>query len=77
MGALDGNNSLKCFVRDGCQHDSLVFDCGYFLSAEYVDKFKNEVKRKAHGPGNVEVCEFLNICDISYVTCDRLKLKMI
>lgn len=75
MGALDGNNSLKHFVREG-QHDSLMFDSGYFLSAEYVDTFKNEVKRRAQGPSDSEVSELLNIWHVSYSTCGRLKLKM-
>ena len=55
MGALDGNNSLKRFVREGQQHSVLKFSSDYFLSQDYVDRFKNEVKRKAQAPGVVEI----------------------
>ena len=50
MGALDGNNSLKRFVRDDRRSDTLVFESDYFLSQEYVDRFKDEVKRKVRKP---------------------------
>jgi Kyakuja-Dileera-Zisupton transposase len=59
IGALDGNNSLKRFVRDGHQSSPLTFESDYFLSHEYVDVFKNEIKRKAQAPGHVEVSELL------------------
>ncbi|KAF8586158.1 hypothetical protein K439DRAFT_1615305 [Ramaria rubella] len=40
MGAIDGNNSLKS---------------DYFISHEYVDWFKNEVKRKPRAKADVEM----------------------
>ncbi|KAF8525692.1 hypothetical protein JB92DRAFT_2701185, partial [Gautieria morchelliformis] len=46
MGALDGNNSLKRFVRADRQSDTLTFNSDYFLSRETVDQFAHEVKRK-------------------------------
>ena len=55
MGALDGNNSLKWFVRVKCEADGLNFHSNYFLSHEYVETFKHEVKCKVRKPDNAEV----------------------
>jgi Kyakuja-Dileera-Zisupton transposase len=55
MGALDGNNSLKRFIRQGRQSDPLEFKSDYFLSQEYVNQFKDEVKRKVRQTGAPEV----------------------
>ncbi|KAF8576495.1 hypothetical protein K439DRAFT_1367082, partial [Ramaria rubella] len=46
MGAIDGNNSLKRFVQEDRQSDTLISESDYFISHEYIDQFKNEVKRK-------------------------------
>ena len=55
MGALDGNNSLKRFVREDRRSDTLTFQSDYYLSQEYVDQFKHEVKRKVRKPDKTEV----------------------
>ncbi|KAF8580817.1 hypothetical protein K439DRAFT_1619489 [Ramaria rubella] len=52
LGALDGNNSLKQFLRTDHVTDPLSFDSDYFLSHEYVDQFKHEVKCKVQKPDN-------------------------
>ena len=46
---MDGNNSLKRIRQVGSYAiaDHRVFDGDYFLAQENVDKFANEVKRKA------------------------------
>ncbi|TFK58850.1 hypothetical protein BDN72DRAFT_781504, partial [Pluteus cervinus] len=41
LHALDGNNSLKRF--DAAKADERIFTSNYFLSNEYVDKFKDDV----------------------------------
>jgi hypothetical protein len=46
MGAMDGNNSLKRFVRDDRESDTLTFSSNYFIAKNYVNQFSNEVKRK-------------------------------
>ncbi|KAF8587420.1 hypothetical protein K439DRAFT_1614349 [Ramaria rubella] len=51
MGVLDGNNSLKWFVRKDRRSDVLTFQSNYFISHEYVNRFKDEVKRKVWQPG--------------------------
>ncbi|KAF8586310.1 hypothetical protein K439DRAFT_1409115 [Ramaria rubella] len=50
LGALDGNNSLKRFMKEGWQSDAQIFDSDYFLSQEYVDQFKDEVKCHVRKP---------------------------
>ncbi|KDQ07368.1 hypothetical protein BOTBODRAFT_38893 [Botryobasidium botryosum FD-172 SS1] len=46
---MDGNNSLKRFANAG-PADKRVFHSTYFLSDEYADKIKDEVKpRKQRG----------------------------
>jgi hypothetical protein len=55
VGALDGNNSPKRFVREGCQSDILVFHSDYFIPQEFVENFKHEVKRKVWKPESSEV----------------------
>ena len=53
---MDGNNSLKRFIRKDRGQDDLVFDSDDFLSREFVDNFGNEVKvRKKGQKGNKEV----------------------
>jgi hypothetical protein len=49
MFAMDGNNSLKRIRQVGSHAiaDHRVFESDYFLSHEYVNKFADEVKRKA------------------------------
>ncbi|KAF8577076.1 hypothetical protein K439DRAFT_1622359 [Ramaria rubella] len=54
MGAIDGNNSLKRFVREDRHLDTLTFESDYFISHEYVDQFKNEFKRKPSAKVDVE-----------------------
>ncbi|KAF8574627.1 hypothetical protein K439DRAFT_821378 [Ramaria rubella] len=54
MGALDGNNSLKRFVRVDRNTDSLEFESDYYLSNEYVNQFKDEVKRKVRSSDKME-----------------------
>ncbi|KAF8583365.1 hypothetical protein K439DRAFT_1617574 [Ramaria rubella] len=49
MGALDGNNSLKRFARADRCSDPLVFQSDYFLPAEYVDQYKDEIEREMEG----------------------------
>jgi len=46
---MDGNNSLKRIRQVGSRAiaDHRVFESDYFLSHEYVNKFADEVKRKA------------------------------
>lgn len=55
LGALDGNNSLKWFARVKHQANHLNFDSDYFISQEYVDQFKHEVKCKVKTPENAKV----------------------
>ncbi|KAF8579192.1 hypothetical protein K439DRAFT_1360122, partial [Ramaria rubella] len=55
MGALDGNNSLKQFVHEERCSDVLTFESNYFISHEFVNFFKDEVKCKVQQPGT-EVC---------------------
>ena len=54
MGAMDGNNSLKWFLQDDLQTDALEFSSNYFISEQYVDQFKDEVKHRVQHP--TEVC---------------------
>ena len=54
MGAMDGNNSLKWFLWDNHQTDALEFSSNYFISEQYVDQFKDEVKHSVLNP--TEVC---------------------
>ncbi|KAF8576014.1 hypothetical protein K439DRAFT_1623158 [Ramaria rubella] len=54
MGALDGNNSLKRFVREDQASDMLVFESDYFISHDYVEQFKDEVKWKVRKADGVE-----------------------
>ena len=56
MFAMDGNNSLKRIrqVGSGAIADHRVFDSDYFLSHEYVNKFADEVKRKAPTENDLE-----------------------
>jgi Kyakuja-Dileera-Zisupton transposase len=56
IGSLDGNNSLKRFVRDDRQTDTLTFDSDYFIQQEYVDQFSHKVKRTVKKPGDKSVC---------------------
>ncbi|THG96932.1 hypothetical protein EW026_g4986 [Hermanssonia centrifuga] len=44
--AMDGNNSAKRVMSTGTE-DTASFDSSYFLSREYVDRFKDKVKRRA------------------------------
>lgn len=46
---MDGNNSAKRIARAGAE-DERAFHSDYFLSREEVDRFKDEVKRKAVPP---------------------------
>lgn len=46
MGAMDGNNSLKRFIRNDRHSDNMTFSSDYFLSQDYVDRFKDEVKHR-------------------------------
>ena len=55
MGALDGNNSLKWFLRNEHHMDTPTFTSDYFISHQYVDQFKDEVKRKVQKPHKVQV----------------------
>ncbi|KAF8586497.1 hypothetical protein K439DRAFT_1340678, partial [Ramaria rubella] len=55
LGALDGNNSLKRFLRADRVTDPLSFDSDYFLSHEYLDQFKDEVKCKGQNPENAAI----------------------
>jgi len=55
MGTLDGNNSLKRFVRVQHQADGLKFNSDYFLPHEYMDQFKHKVKHKVHKLDDAEV----------------------
>ncbi|TFK61890.1 hypothetical protein BDN72DRAFT_777748 [Pluteus cervinus] len=48
LHALDGNNSLKRF--DGAKADEREFTSNYFLSNEYVDKFKDDVHNARKNP---------------------------
>ncbi|THG92734.1 hypothetical protein EW026_g8267 [Hermanssonia centrifuga] len=43
---MDGNNSAKRVMSAGTE-DTASFDSNYFLSRDYVDRFKDEVKRRA------------------------------
>ncbi|KAF8510448.1 hypothetical protein JB92DRAFT_3083613 [Gautieria morchelliformis] len=52
MGALDGNNSLKRFIRSDRQSDTLTFNSDYFIAQETFDQFAHEVKRKVRKPNN-------------------------
>lgn len=56
MGACDGNNSLKSFLRTRGQADTRTFESDYFLSHDFVDQFKDEVKRKVRKPDVAEAC---------------------
>ena len=49
MFVMDGNNSLKRIRQVGSHAiaDHRVFEGDYFLAQEYVDKYADEVKRKA------------------------------
>jgi hypothetical protein len=49
MFAMDGNNSLKRIRQVGSRAiaDHRVFESDYFLSHQYVNKYADEVKRKA------------------------------
>lgn len=51
---MDGNNSLKRMKPDKNRKvgdGRIMEDCDYFLSAEYVDRFANEVRgRRMKGP---------------------------
>ena len=51
IGALGGNNSLKRFLKEPRQSDPHVFQSDYFLSQEYIDQFKHEVKRRVRKQG--------------------------
>ncbi|TFK60510.1 hypothetical protein BDN72DRAFT_730156, partial [Pluteus cervinus] len=48
LRAFDGNNSLKRF--DGAKADKREFESNYFLSNEYVDKFKDDVHNARKKP---------------------------
>ncbi len=59
---MDGNNSAKRVMSAGTE-DTASFDSNYFLSRDYVDRFKDEVKRRAQVKmkesrpvDNVDVC---------------------
>jgi Kyakuja-Dileera-Zisupton transposase len=58
MGAFDGNNSLKRFLRADRQGDSTSFESNYFLPHDYVDQFKYEVKGRVRKPDNTKVRTF-------------------
>ncbi|KAF8574809.1 hypothetical protein K439DRAFT_1624059 [Ramaria rubella] len=49
------NISLKWFLRMDCVTDPLIFDSDYFISQDYVDQFKDEVKHKVRKPDHAEV----------------------
>ena len=55
MGALDGNNSLKQFIKEATPTDPLQFESDYFISPVSVDQFKDEVAHWHKKPGNVPV----------------------
>ena len=52
MISMDGNNSLKRVLRvDGHEPaDKRVLESGRFLSSEFVDRLKDEVKKHPKGP---------------------------
>lgn len=55
MGACDGNNSLGRFIKGRRQADTLTFESDYFLTHEFVDKYKDKVKRRVWKPDSQEV----------------------
>ena len=59
MFAMDGNNSLKRIRQIGSHAiaDHRVFEGDYFLAQENVDKYADEVKRKAPEEPDEEVFE--------------------
>ncbi|KAF8515032.1 hypothetical protein BU17DRAFT_93915 [Hysterangium stoloniferum] len=44
IGAVDGNNSLKRFIKKTAAEDTLAFESDYFLSRDFVNQFAGEVK---------------------------------
>ena len=56
LDALDGNNSLKCFVREGQQTSLLMFNSDYFIPHEYVDRFRHKGKHQTRLLENTWVC---------------------
>jgi Kyakuja-Dileera-Zisupton transposase len=52
MGAFDGNNSLKRFLRIDRAANNRTFESDYFIPNDYVNQFKDEVKGRARKPDN-------------------------
>ncbi|KAF8498309.1 hypothetical protein BU17DRAFT_72352 [Hysterangium stoloniferum] len=60
IGAMDGNNSLKCFNNKAQTQDTLTFESDYFLSWNFVNGFARDVRvirKRRKGNDIKEVCE--------------------
>lgn len=72
MWACDGNNSARRVLSAGTK-DPRVFNSDYFLSRDTVDRFANEVKRRAPDPAELTLSQDVSTKFIICIAPHRLQ----